>query len=84
MVTVSQSPHLVELTIYGDAETIEINRSTKCLGNHCGYYATKNDIDYSIKPVVRIYNETGEKIWSFEIWNTSGLYFEAYIKGINR
>ncbi|MBE0524569.1 MAG: hypothetical protein IBX40_09600 [Methanosarcinales archaeon] len=71
------SPHLVEVTVDGDTETIEINRSTKCPGNHCGYYATKDDIDYSIKPVVRTYNETGERIWSFETWNSQELYFEA-------
>lgn len=78
------SPHLVEVTIDEDTETIEINRSTKCPGNHCGYYATKDDIDYSIKPVIWRYNEAGEIIWSFETWNTSELYFEAHIRGINR
>jgi len=45
---------------------IGINRSTKCLENHCGYYATKDDIDYSVKPVVWRYYKTGGRIWSFE------------------
>lgn len=80
----SISPHLVEFTINGDTEIIEINRSTRCPGNHCGYYATKDDIDYSIKPVVWRYNEAGERIWSFETWNTSELYFEAHIRDISR
>ena len=73
------SPHLVEVTIDGDTEIIEINRSTKCPGNHCSYYATNNDIDYSIKPVVWTYNEAGERIWSFETWNSNELYFEVHI-----
>jgi len=77
----SSSPHLVEVTIDGDIETIEINRSTQCPGSNCGYYITKNDIDYSIQPVIWRYNEAGEKIWYFETWNTSELYFEAHFKG---
>ena len=69
----STSLHLVEVTIDGNTEAIEINRSTKCPGNHCGYYATKDDIDYSIKPVVWTYNETGEIIRFFGTWNSSEL-----------
>ena len=75
----STSLHLAEVTIDGDTEAIKINRSTKCLGNHCGYYATKDDIDCSIKPVVWRYNEAGERIWSFEIWNGSEVDFEVHI-----
>lgn len=75
----SPSPHLVEVTTDGDIEAIEIKRSTKCKGNHCGYYTTKDDIDYSIKPVVWIYSEAGERIWSFETWNGSELYLEVNI-----
>ncbi|MBA1341574.1 MAG: hypothetical protein C5S40_05480 [ANME-2 cluster archaeon] len=67
----STSSHQVEVTIGGDTEAIEINRSIKYSGNHCGYYATKDDIDYSIKPVVWRYDEAGERIWSFETWNSS-------------
>ena len=77
----SSFPHLVEVTIDGDIETIEINRSTQCPGSNCGYYVTKNDIGYSIQPVIWRYNEAGEKIWYFETWNTSELYFEAHFKG---
>jgi len=62
-----------------DIETIEINRSTKCQGNHCGYYATKDDIDYSIKPVVWRYNEACERIRSFDIWNSSKIHFEVHV-----
>ena len=80
----SAFPHVVEVTIDGVTEIIEINRSTPCSGTHCGYYAVKGDIDYSIKPVVWRYNEMGERIWSFETWNTSELYFEAHIKSIKR
>lgn len=75
----SPSPHTVEVTLGGDTEAIEINRLTRCPGNHCGYYATKDDIDYSIKPVVRTYNEAGGRIWSFETWNSSELDFEVHI-----
>jgi len=74
----SPSSHLAEVTTDGDIETIGINRSTRYPGNHCGYYATKDYIDYSIKPVVWIYSEVGEEIWSFETWNGSELYFEVY------
>ncbi len=80
----SSSPHLVEVTIDGVTETIEINHSTPCPGSHCDYYVVKDDIDYSLKPVVWRYNEAGEKIWSFETWNTSELYFEAHIKSIKK
>ena len=69
----SPSPNQVEVTIDGETEAIEINRSTKYLGNHCGYYATKDDIDCSIKPVVWRYDEAGGRIWSFETWNSSEL-----------
>lgn len=77
----STSSYQVEVTIDGDTEDIEINRSTKCPGNHCGYYSTKDDIDYSIKPVVWRYDEAGERIWSFETWNSSELDFEVHIIG---
>lgn len=80
----SAFPHVVEVTINGVTETIEINCSTPCPGSHCGYYVVKDDIDYSIKPVVWRYNEAGERIWSFETWNTTELYFEAHIKSIKR
>ncbi len=80
----SSSPHMVEVTIDGDIETIEINCSTQCPGNHCSYNVSMDDIDYSIKPVVWRYNEVGERIWSFETWNTSELYFEAHVKNIKR
>ena len=62
----SPPPHLVQVTLEGGTEAIEIKRSTKCPGNHCGYYATKDDIDYSIKPVFWRYSEAGERIWSFD------------------
>jgi len=54
----SPSLHQVEVTMDGDTEAIEINRSTICSGNHCGYYATKDDIDCSIEPVVWRYSVT--------------------------
>ena len=75
----SPSLHLVDANIDMDTEAIEINRSTICSGNHCGYYATKDDIDCSIEPVVWRYNEACEIIWSFDIWNSSEIYFEVHV-----
>ena len=78
----SRSPYLFEVTTGGDTEAIEIKRSTKCPENHYGYYATRDDINYSIKLVVWRYSKAGDKIWSFGTWNSSELYFEVHIRKI--
>lgn len=75
----STSPHLVKVAIGGDPEAIGIKRSTKRPENHCGYCAMKDDIDYSIKPVVWEHNIADEGIWSFGIWNSSELNSEVHI-----
>jgi len=75
----SPFPHQVEVTIDGGTEAIEIKHNTRCLENHCGYYATKDDIDRSIEPVVWRYNVACERIWSFDIWNSSEIHFEVNV-----
>lgn len=74
------SSHNIEITIDGNKETIKQSITEQC--NDCAYSKKVGNITYIIRPVTWKTNEAGEKIWSFDTWNTSELYFEMVIEGI--
>jgi len=74
------SNHIIEITIDGNKETIIKSITEPC--HDCSYGKKVGNINYVIRPVTWITNEAGEKVWSFDTWNTSELYFEMVIEGI--
>lgn len=74
------SSHNIEITIDGKKETILKSINEPC--HDCNYGKKLGNLTYNIRPVIWKTNEAGEKVWSFDTWNTSELYFEMVIEGI--
>lgn len=74
------SSHNVEITIDGNKETLIKSINEQCID--CAYGKKVGNLTYVIRPVIWKTNEAGEKVWSFDTWNTSELYFEIVIEGI--
>lgn len=75
-----ESNHNIEITIDGKKETIIKSITEQCID--CAYSNKEGNISYIIRPVTWKTGEAGEKVWSFDTWNTSELYFEMVIEGI--
>jgi|SRR5665648_60867 len=74
------SNHNIEITIDGKKETVIKNTTEQC--SDCAYSKKVGSVTYLIRPVTWKTNEAGEKVWSFDTWNTSELYFEMNVEGI--
>lgn len=81
----SSSPeHLLEAEVDGDVKTISIEPTSECTADHCVYNWTSKDLTFIVKPITWVINEYGDKVWSFETWNTTELYFEVSVKKTER
>lgn len=78
--TLQNSNHSVEITIDGNKETFIKSITEPCVD--CAYGKKVDNLTYIIRPVIWKTNEASEKVWSFDTWNTSELYFEMVIEGI--
>ncbi len=74
------SSHIVEITIDDIKETIIKSTTEQC--NDCAYSKKAGNITYVIRPVTWKTNEAGEKVWEFDTWNTSEIYFEMVIEDV--
>lgn len=78
--TLQNSSHTIEMTLDGNKETILKSITEPC--QDCAYNKKISNVAYVIRPVTWKTNEAGERVWSFDTWNTSELYFEIVIEGI--
>lgn len=74
------SNHNIEITIDGNKETLIKSINEQC--NDCAYSKKVGNITYAIRPVIWKTSDAGEKVWSFDTWNTRELYFEMVIEGV--
>jgi len=74
------SSHNIEITIDGNKETIIKSITEQC--RDCGYGKKAGNLTYVIRPVTWKTNGAGEKVWSFDTWNTNELYFEMVVEGM--